>query len=196
MSNILKKLIIQGLHSFIRTSRGVATMSIEVEQKFYFDLKTEEKLVMLGAICLRDVSQYDIYYDNPGYELTCLDHWLRKRNDNWELKCPPEIRQDTTNTTQYLEFNSELEIVSKICAALKVKGANVALENILHKANCTPFAHILTHRKTYQLDDIIIDLDKVDYGYCLGEIEVIVNKHQDIPLANSKIQKLAVKIGK
>ncbi|XP_015275438.1 PREDICTED: thiamine-triphosphatase [Gekko japonicus] len=67
-----------------------ASGSIEVEQKFFFEPGTEEKLVALGATLAGNVSFRDQYFDTPDCRLVLADHWLREREGiGWELKCPP-----------------------------------------------------------------------------------------------------------
>ena len=59
---------------------------MEVEQKFIITSETRCRLSALGAHRATTRNVLDVYYDTPQNLLMRDDHWLRKRNGNWELK--------------------------------------------------------------------------------------------------------------
>ena len=59
---------------------------MEVEQKFIITSETRHRLSALGAHRATTRNVLDVYYDTPQNMLMRDDHWLRKRNGNWELK--------------------------------------------------------------------------------------------------------------
>ena len=182
---------------------------IEVERKFVLGKESDAKLQELGAKLLSESSFIDMYYDTSNYKLTTRDHWLRKRNDQWQLKCPPRVRCGDARTTQYAEYDKE-ETILKVLQILWVKEspsttnpvvvAAIAgcsnLKGLLQKASLNEFAQYTTHRKTFVLDGFTIDLDLTDFGFQVGEIEVVVADESRVTEALHQIDELAAKLGR
>jgi len=59
----------------------------------------------------------------------------------------------------------------------------------------TQFANIGTTRRKYKSGDFHIDLDITDFGYKIGEIELIVENQEQVPEAQNKIRKFAEQCG-
>ncbi|XP_078607832.1 thiamine-triphosphatase-like isoform X1 [Branchiostoma floridae x Branchiostoma japonicum] len=167
---------------------------IEVERKFSFGEGSEEKLKKAGAVCKETTSFHDVYYDTEEFILTLADHWLRKREGNWELKCPPSSRDQASLVEQYVELQREADILKQLAAILNVEAASV--DEMTRLARCEPFCNFQTDRKTYTLDGgFKIDLDQTDFGFRVGEIELICQKQADVPEALCRIDALAEKLG-
>ena len=195
---------------------------IEVERKFVLGRDSDSKLQGQGAKLLNKCSFTDVYYDTSDYRLTTNDHWLRKRNNQWQLKCPPEARRGDTSCTQYAEYDNENTILKALQVLLdkeppplpsqppaasglpSVTGTSTStstsgysnLQGLVQKASLNEFAQYTTHRKTYVLDGFTIDLDLTDFGFQVGEIEVVVADESRITEALHQIDELAVKLGR
>ncbi|XP_013391028.1 thiamine-triphosphatase-like isoform X1 [Lingula anatina] len=173
--------------------------TIEVERKFTFTDSTEDKLQEQGASLIQQKTFTDIYYDVPQYSLTLSDHWLRQRDGVWELKCPPE--NPTTNdlsqvTCQYAEHVTIPEIIAKCSAVLGLAiPTDSSMQEFLTSAQCGQFATIKTERKSYSLNEFSVDLDTADFGFRVGEIEVLVLEENKIADALSRIDMLAKTLG-
>lgn len=65
--------------------------------------------------------------------------------------------------------------------------------------NLVCFAEFKTERRSYTLERedgaVRVDLDKADFGYCVGEIEVLVPEESDINEALRRIAKIAEELG-
>ena len=194
---------------------------IEVERKFVLERDSDSKLRRQGSKLLNECSFTDVYYDTSDYRLTTNDHWLRKRNNQWQLKCPPEVRRGDTRCTQYAEYDNERTILKSLQVLLDkeppppsqppaagglpcVTGTSTStstsgysnLQGLVQKASLNEFAQYTTHRKTYVLDGFTIDLDLTDFGFQVGEIEVVVADESRITEALHQIDELAVKLGR
>ncbi|XP_019636882.1 PREDICTED: thiamine-triphosphatase-like isoform X1 [Branchiostoma belcheri] len=167
---------------------------IEVERKFSFSEGSEEKLRKAGAVCKEESSFHDVYFDTEEFVLTLADHWLRKREGRWELKCPPASRDRASLVEQYVELQHEADILKQLAAILNVRAGSV--DELVRRASCEPFCNFQTDRKTYTLEGgFKIDLDQTDFGFRVGEIELICQKQDDVPEALRKIDALAEKLG-
>jgi len=62
-------------------------------------------------------------------------------------------------------------------------------------AGYVPFGSWKTTRKKYKLGNFNIDVDSVDFGHEVIEIELIVEKNEEIPEATNNILDLAVDLG-
>ena len=183
---------------------------IEVERKFVLGKDSDAKLQGQGAKLSKECSFTDVYYDTTDYRLTTSDHWLRKRDKQWQLKCPPEVRRGDERSTQYAEYDKEETILKALQVILDkespsatsppVSAASTSgcsnLQGLVQKAPLSEFAQYTTHRKTYVLDGFTIDLDLTDFGFQVGEIEVVVADESRITEALCQIDELAVKLGR
>lgn len=68
----------------------------------------------------------------------------------------------------------------------------------LSDMNLVCFAEFTTVRRSFTLeeDGVQVDLDQADFGYSVGEIEVLLSDREDVQSALDKIEKSAQKLGK
>ncbi|XP_068200024.1 thiamine-triphosphatase isoform X2 [Antennarius striatus] len=186
-------------------------MSVEVERKFLCNADTRKALEQIG-VCVGQRQFQDQYFDTPMFDLTLRNMWLRKRNKEcWELKCEAvdgteEMSRQQTRAvsmcTQYKEITSLHEIQLRLKEVLKTNSdceANSLQEDEcwLGEMNLVPFAEFITERWSYTLeeDGVQVDLDRADFGYSVGEIEVLVPEGGNVKSALEKIERTAQKLG-
>ncbi|KAL1496297.1 hypothetical protein AB1Y20_016259 [Prymnesium parvum] len=95
---MLSSLLLHEAASLLRLSRLRVRMSsapplIEVERKFEASLLAEDleaAVVRLGGSLEGSVRFTDVYFDTEDCLLTRDDVWLRRRDEQWELKVPVE----------------------------------------------------------------------------------------------------------
>lgn len=156
---------------------------IEVEKKFLIDENNIQKLVE-GAEFVNEKKFIDTYWDMADYSLTITDFWLRSRDGRFELKVPM-LGGGKRLVDQYEELDSDNQIANK----LSLPTGN--LEKELRGANYSPFATITTIRNKYKKDGFIIDIDELDFGYNIVEVELMVNEKGEIDNAINKILSFA-----
>ncbi|CAJ1082440.1 thiamine-triphosphatase [Xyrichtys novacula] len=183
-------------------------MSVEVERKFLCNADTLKTLEEIGA-SVRQHQFHDQYYDSPKFDLTLRDAWLRKRKGCWELKCPTtektsgEQSKAAALCTRYKEITNLPEIQQRVTKIMKDNcedtETSLSLEGEawLSKMNLVCFAEFTTVRRSFVLEEegVQIDLDQADFGYCVGEIEVLVPEGGDVQSALEKIERTAQKLG-
>lgn len=182
---------------------------IEVERKFTIDDNTEARLRALGAQLRVEKVFHDVYYDNDNYTLILGDCWLRRRNDVWEARVPARstmtsspLTPTTTTTysphTQYRELSSEKAISAWLveCLGLDAWLKGDPMELVVQAAGLGEFAHVITTRRSYTLPSCTVDLDFTDYGFRVGEIEVMAASPEDVPRALKTISGVAEQLGK
>lgn len=150
---------------------------IEVEKKF---IPTEENLKILlnEAVFLGEIVNHDICYDYPDWRmLKAGDIVLRARNGKFELKI-----KKSQGANIEIENNEEI--------ANYFKTTN--LEGFVSK-NLIIAIEYRTTRKKYKKENFNIDIDETDFGYKVGEIEVMIEKEEEIKNAEDKIQEFALK---
>ena len=163
---------------------------IEVEKKFRLQPGDEERLVA-GAEHVSEKMMVDVYYDLPDYALTKKDRWLRCRDDRWELKIAVHDRTITKrNEDQY----DELEDEDKIRQALGLTAMSDLLSD-LTQVGYVPVATIKTTRRKYRRGGFTIDLDTMDYGYEICEIEKMVQGREQVEQAAQEILQFAERCG-
>lgn len=158
---------------------------IEVEKKFILTEK-EEKSLTAGAEFLGEKTFIDIYYDDENYSLTGKDIWLRKRSGRFELKIPLNLNIKERISDQYREIENDEDI-------LKYFNTNIngSLETFLIDNKYFAFCEIKTTRRKYKKDGFNIDLDLMDFGYKLAEIEYMISNESEMEQATKSILEFA-----
>ncbi|XP_073687287.1 thiamine-triphosphatase isoform X3 [Garra rufa] len=169
-------------------------MTVEVERKFVCDAEVMGKLQDIGAKCIGQRQFRDQYFDSPDFILTLKDFWLRCREGLWELKCPAVSGTTPDNDTEtlctrYREITSFPLIQSEVGRIIKEHTAEGSESNSSQK----------TERCSYMLERetgaVRVDLDQADFGYCVGEIEVLVPEGGDMNAALQRITSIAEELG-
>ncbi|HEX7586131.1 MAG TPA: CYTH domain-containing protein [Patescibacteria group bacterium] len=162
---------------------------IEVEKKFKLNKKQLARIKKL-AVFVSKRTFTDIYFDDKKFSLTSRDVWLRKRGKNFELKIPVVSSGAGKRVNIYREIIKE----EKIIHALKLKKYSSNFILNLIKNGYRPFCKIETTRKKYAHKDFIIDIDEMDFGYSLCEIERMVKNRRAVAPAAKKIITLGKKL--
>ncbi|XP_020494267.1 thiamine-triphosphatase isoform X1 [Labrus bergylta] len=183
-------------------------MSVEVERKFLCNADILKTLEETEVTCVGQHQFKDQYFDSPNFDLTLKDMWLRKRKECWELKSPTaeetsgEQSKSAALCTRYKEITNLPEIQLRVKEVLKdvcedtEKSSSMENESWHSKMNLACFAEFTTVRRSFILEDgVRIDLDQADFGYHVGEIEVLVPEEGDVQSALEKIERTARKLG-
>lgn len=136
--------------------------------------------------------------------------WLRQREGRWELKCPTTAGR-TTKTSEAAELCSRYEEVTNLsdielrvrqvirdCEDGETSHSLQDEEAWLKLFNLVCFAEFTTRRRSFVLEEegVRVDLDQADFGYSVGEIEVLVPEGGDVNSALEKIERTAQRLGR
>lgn len=148
---------------------------IEVEKKFQ---PTEEQLAEMldGAEFSGEIVNHDVYYDYQDYRLFKRGIRLRDRNGRFELKIGR-----SAGVSEEIENNEDIK---------KYFDADGSLKEFVDK-NFIPIIDYETRRKKYKKDGFVIDVDNLSFGYSTCEIELLVEKEEEIQEAEDKITNFA-----
>lgn len=134
-----------------------------------------------------------------------------ERNGSWQIKCGKVIQNNNSGTTVYEELEGD-EAIDLATSMIRDKSNNVnnlpmkIVENTMDgflipslpkdvDCNLIPFARIKTTRSSWVLNDVnyasplSVDLDCTDYGYLVGEVELVVDREEDIDVAQQLIKR-------
>ena len=153
---------------------------IEVEKKFALTEDATDALLK-DADFVSEKIFTDVYYDTPSFDLTRKDIWLRARSGKWELKIALSAA-NTRKSDQYRELETEKEIAEYLNLSLAA-----SLSDALKSARYMSFGSLTTTRKKYKNGDFVIDIDSLDFGYEIAEIELMVSDVSEIDAATEKI---------
>jgi adenylate cyclase class IV len=135
---------------------------IEVEVKCQLSPEQERKLLEQVTFVSQE-TLVDVYYDLPNFALVGRNWWLRTRNGRFLLKVPAMenggIAAEPKNMPRY-EFEDEVVIAQH----LGLDVSNQSLSQALKAAGYEPFFSFTHLRRKYKHGDIIIDLDRMDFG--------------------------------
>lgn len=178
---------------------------IEVERKFTPGPDTEERLQELGGTLEHRVTFQDTYYDTSELSLMRSDHWLRQREGSgWELKCPG-VAGISGSHNEYVELTSESAIVAQLFELLGAEELGTAgMAAVLGSLKLQEVASFVTTRSSWMLalsgaseeePKLRVDLDSTDFGYAVGEVEVMVREKGEVPAALEKIFSFSTLLG-
>ena len=159
------------------------TKEFEVEKKFSLEGVNIPRLIE-GAELLSEKTFTDVYFDDENYAITKKDMWLRKRGDSFELKVPfnDGVGALSRKLDQYKEITDEERI--KEVLGIVDEGR---LADCLKRRDINPFASITTTRRKYKKGEFTLDIDQMDFGYAIGEIELLVGSEFQTQQALEKI---------
>jgi len=207
----LERSIVRVFNNVRRYSKHSSLLKpLEIERKFWYDFDIEKKLLQLGAKQIDHNAKQicDEYYDNTSnYFMLLNDYLLRLRNKNkisaWQLKYPSKfISQKIEN---YYEIEDKQQIVSSIHSlAMKAKVNlpqfnDYSFDELIKVFDLKCFARINSTRYSYLYEDVRIDLDETDFGYKLGEIELMLDHqsstNENMTKSYERISELTSKLG-
>ncbi|XP_069490061.1 thiamine-triphosphatase isoform X2 [Ambystoma mexicanum] len=174
--------------------------ALEVERKFVYSPETEARLLSLGASLTARLVFRDTYYDTSEHCLTLQDHWLRQREQGWELKLPLALSGGhCDSSTQYREVTMESAIVEQVCQALGEVPEQYpsCVDDLLVLLGLDAFATFVTDRRSYVLPGghVHVDLDEADFGFAVGEVEVVVRSSDKVEEALEMVNQLCAELG-
>ena len=159
---------------------------IEVEKKFSLT-PDQTKRIEESAEFIKESTNTDIYYDTPDYRLLKKDRWLRNRNGQFETKISPSWNK---KINVYEEIADPEEILKR----LDIPKLTEDFEENLKLNGFEVLVQLVTKRRKFKIKDFIIDMDEVDYGYTICEIEKIVENESEIEKATEEIFQLATSL--
>ncbi len=160
---------------------------IEVEKKFVLSEEEIQGLVK-GSRFVGEVELDDVYYDTPDFALMKQDRYLRRRNGQFELKVSTALVIDAP-TTHYRELTNKGEIREELGLG------EGDFEWMVERAGYKPIVSIKTLRKKYKEGDFNIDIDSADFGHEVAEVELMVEKEEDVQGAIGRIKQFAFSKG-
>ena len=182
-----------GVGRGIMTQWGIKNM-IEIERKFKLN-EAEKESLLAGAIFVGEKTFTDVYYDTEDFTLSKNNIWLRKRDDEFQLKLPI-LQKEKVQTTQFQEIEGE-DKIREIFAIPSI----VDFETDIKVFGYEIFCQLETTRRKYQKENFEIDLDQTvsnfpseqDFFYRMVEIELMVSSNAEILNADKKIMAFAKK---
>lgn len=181
--------------------------SREVERKFKVPPDIEQRLRALGASHVSTKTFVDHYYDTEDHILCQRDFWLRLRSEknSWELKYRRKDDLSCGLAAAYREETGNARILATLRELLPElelgPGAKEVNDLVANKA-LREFAVIQTVRRTYKVPgNALVDLDETDWGFAVGEIEVVLSETDEASMpaalekATAEIASLAAQLG-
>ncbi len=189
---------------------------MEIERKFWYEFDIEKKLKDIGAKQIDQNSKHicDEYFDNTdSYFMLLSDYLLRLRHkkkiSKWQLKYPSNLAQNIENYYEIEDARQAIECIHELISRNKSKSPSqindsnfscISFEEMVNKLNLKCFARINSTRRSFLIENVRIDLDETDFGYRLGEIELILdtfqgNTNENISKTYEKISELTSRLG-
>lgn len=172
-----------------------------VKRKYLITANSEDMLQKIGGVFLETETLIDEYLDDKNYSLTLSDCWLRLRNKKFEMKinaafgCGPNKSPSVEMLTNENEIQEML--MKKYARKLEQKRrvSERQLDVLIDALDISEFVTFETSRKKYQMNDFIVTLDVTNFGFQVGEIEIVANSLTEMIAGLVNMDALAVKLG-
>jgi len=167
---------------------------IEVERKFQVPEDFREALPARGYELVKGFAEetiVDEYFDTRRMDLIRADHWLRRRNGDWEMKYPVGTVTEGSGVTLYHETSNSDDILARLRDLTRDEPDKSNLKELVSRGVLSPFARLETQRRSYRKGEVNIVVDATDWGYRIGEIEIMVASKEEAPNAAKKIDDIA-----
>ncbi|XP_050030314.1 thiamine-triphosphatase-like [Dermacentor andersoni] len=185
------------------TAAEPAARCREIERKFRVPPDVERRLLALGASLVSRRTFVDAYYDTEDYFLCLRDHWLRLRSDEnntWELKHRRKGDASCGAAAAYREVRGDAQIMATLGEVLpRARLVNDAqrVSDLVANGTLRELALITTVRKTFKAPGMnaVVDIDETDWGFSVGEIEVVLVESDDgSDLAGADVERATAEI--
>jgi len=160
---------------------------IEVEKKFLAEEGDIERITK-NAEFIGETINNNTYYDTKDFSLAKADKFLRNRNGNYELKI--FIGERGSGVDSYLELEADEEIKKHFRIS-----KNESLKHYLKENDYIPFGSWITKRMKYKIGEFTLDVDSVDFGFDMLEIELMIDDRAKLDKTSEKILNFAKSIG-
>lgn len=164
--------------------------TIEIEKKVRLEPHHIQKIAQKARL-VKEMSIQDSYFDTANYHYTSQNIWLRQRESLFELKLG--IKNQNGFVDRYEEIIDEQSILKHLGI-----DASIDLPTALSQNKFSCFCTFVTLRKSYQLDELSIDIDQADFGnlrYQIAEIEMIVSSLDKVQEAEQRISHFIKEMG-
>ena len=159
---------------------------IEVEKKVLLEPHQIKKIAQTATF-IKETRIQDTYFDTHDYRYTTENKWLRQRDGAFELKVG--IKKQNGSMDRYEEITDPKQISEHLTST-----AGRDLPVTLAQEGIFPFCSFSTWRRSFQIDELRIDIDEADFGdlhYRVAEIEIMVADTNKIEAAEEKIARFA-----
>ena len=160
---------------------------IEIEKKFAAS-EEDIKRITEGAEFIKESVNRDTYYDREGFPLVKNNMYLRERNGSFELKV--FAAEKGSSVSKYLELEEEKDIKTKLGIP-----DDKTIHEYLKENEYVPFGSWDTTRKRFKKEGFTVDVDSVDFGHNVLEIELLVEEGGDTNEAADRILDFAKRSG-
>jgi len=152
---------------------------------------------------IKEVRFKDRYYDTRDYVLTTKDIWLRQRDSNWQCKVPVGFcakkneKPEVSMVDQYLELETDADIINFMkenSLGTYSLPAN-QMDIFVQRNKMVEFASIESVRRKFSLREFVIDLDMTNFGYGIGEVELLLDSEDQVPIARQKVEEFCKEFG-
>lgn len=172
-----------------------------IRRKYIIANDSEDKLQNMGGMFLETETLVDEYLDDKNYSLTLNDCWLRLRNKKFEMKVNAAfgVGPNKSPSNQMIANENEIkELLMKRYEKKLEQKRRVSerqLDVLIDALHITEFVTFETHRKRYQMENVIVTMDVTNFGFQVGEIEIVSNTVAEMLTNLSSMETLAVKLG-
>ena len=173
----------------------------DIKRKYIVGNDSERAVEKMGGKFIETETLVDEYLDDVNYTLLLNDCWLRLRNKKFEMKvnaafgCGPNISPSVEMLT--IESDIQEMLMTKFEKTLEQKRrvSERHLDVLIDALGFSEFVTFETTRKKFLVDGFTVTLDTTNFGFQVGEIEIVANSLPEMMTALKNMDNLAAKLG-
>ncbi|XP_053401805.1 uncharacterized protein LOC123548966 [Mercenaria mercenaria] len=172
-----------------------------IKRKYLIANDSEETVQKMGGIFIETETLVDEYLDDKNYSLILNDCWLRLRNKKFEMKVNASFGYGPNKSPSVEMLTNEIEIQDMLMKRYektleqKRRVSERQLDVLIDALGITEFVTFETTRKKYQVEDFIVTMDVTNFGFEVGDIEIVANSLPEMMTDLINMDSLAAKLG-
>ena len=167
---------------------------IEVERKIAADATLKSRMISQGWKQVSCVRLVDSYYDTKDCRLCFEDVWLRYRSTNrresWELKVGPGIASQKHSAASYREITNQRDICDTLKEFITEAEGKSSVSQLVSQNVIKSLVRIASTRTSFRVKShpgITIDIDQIDCGPLIAEVETFAKTEEDVSEARERV---------
>ncbi|XP_060587286.1 uncharacterized protein LOC132742814 [Ruditapes philippinarum] len=172
-----------------------------IKRKYIVGRDSEGTVKKMGGKLIGTEKMVDEYLDDSNYSLLLNDCWLRLRNKKFEMKVNaafgygPNISPAVEMLTNESDIQEMLMKKFEKTLEQKRRVSERQLDVLIDALGFSEFVTFETIRKKFQVDGFTVTMETTNFGFQVGEVDIVANSLPEMMTSLKNMDDLAAKLG-